>query len=69
MTTTEHDETDDPGHPRNAAITAWARRGFEAYREAVGGRNVYGAEIPDWDDLGDGVRGGWVAAARAIRHP
>lgn len=58
---------DDPGHPRNAAITAWARRAFEAYAEAVGGKTVIGTRIPSWDDLGDKVRGGWIAAARAVR--
>lgn len=41
-----------------------ARATFEAYRDAVGGVNFAGAPIPDWDDLGDTVQKGWIAAAR-----
>jgi hypothetical protein len=36
---------------------------FEAYREAVGGKNVAGGAIPLWDDLGEKVQAGWIAAA------
>lgn len=38
---------------------------FEAYNAARGGLTHDGKPTPPWDALGDGVRAGWEAAARA----
>lgn len=42
------------------------RVAFEAYSEARGGRNHDGTPTPTWEELGDGVRSGWDAAASAV---
>lgn len=39
---------------------------FEAYNQDRGGRTHDGRETPPWEALGDGVRSGWEAAARAV---
>ncbi len=39
---------------------------FEAYDESRGGVNHQGDATPGWDFLGDGIREGWEAAARAV---
>lgn len=39
---------------------------FEAYVAERGGKNHDGSDTPPWDALGDEVRGGWEAAARAV---
>ncbi len=39
-----------------------ARASFEAYCDAVGGRNYAGDPIPAWDDLGSTVQEGWIAS-------
>lgn len=38
---------------------------FEAYCAERGGKNHDGTATPKWEDLGDGVRAGWEAGARA----
>lgn len=42
------------------------RLAFEAYTAKVGGLTHDGRTIPDWDDLNDSVRAGWLAAVTAI---
>lgn len=42
------------------------RRAFDAYREKRGGKNHDGTPTPTWDELTDGVREGWIAAAAAV---
>jgi hypothetical protein len=39
---------------------------FEAYCAERGGKNHDGTPTPKWEDLGDGVRAGWEAGARAV---
>lgn len=38
---------------------------YLAYSEAVGGTTHDGRPMPAWDDLGEKVQGGWIAAAAA----
>ncbi len=40
---------------------------FEAYNAARGGVTHDGKPTPPWEDLGDGVRSGWEAAARELQ--
>ncbi len=39
---------------------------FEGYREDMGGETFDGRPIPEWDDLGDKVRSGWIAGAQKV---
>lgn len=39
---------------------------FEAYNASRGGVTHDGRPTPPWEELGDGVREGWEAAARAV---
>ena len=41
---------------------------FEAYRARVGGKTYDNKPIPDWLDVNDNVRAGWIAAATAVRN-
>lgn len=50
------------------AIEFYVRLGrvaYEAYFEERNGQTHDALPMPAWDDLGDGVRAGWQAAARA----
>lgn len=47
-------------------IELLARDAYEAYGQATGGRNHRGEPMPAWEDLGDTIRGAWVAAATAV---
>ncbi len=42
------------------------RTAFEAYNADRGGLTWDGKPIPGWSAVGDGVRAGWTAAARAV---
>lgn len=53
--------TDDPQAP--------ARRAYEAYGEHAGWTSVTGDPMPPWKDLGDAVRGHWVAAVGTAAGP
>ena len=39
---------------------------YLAYSEAVGGTTHDGRPMPAWDDLGEKVQGGWIAAAASV---
>ncbi len=39
---------------------------FEAYRERMRKRTYDNKPIPEWVELSDNVRAGWVAAAYAV---
>jgi hypothetical protein len=41
-----------------------AREMFEEYCADAGGKTHDGKPIPTWDQIGDKVRGHWIAAAR-----
>jgi hypothetical protein len=43
-----------------------AQLAFGAYVESTGGLNVRGEQVPDWEDLGEGVQEAWRAAARNL---
>jgi len=49
----------------SADPTDRARSMFNAYNEQGGWKTFDGRPVPPWEDLGDDVRGRWVAAARA----
>lgn len=36
---------------------------YLAYSEAVGGTTHDGRPMPAWEDLGEKIQGGWIAAA------
>lgn len=44
-----------------------AEAAFNAYTEHAGGKTHDDKPIPAWADLGDDVRGHWVAGAAAVR--
>ena len=44
-----------------------AREAFNAYGAAVEWKNVAGNPMPDWNSVGDRVRGAWIAAACRVR--
>jgi len=39
---------------------------YLAYSEAVGGTTHDDRPMPAWEDLGEQVQGGWIAAAAAV---
>lgn len=46
--------------------TKLARVGYEAYGAEAGWKNYQGLPMPRWDELPEGIRLSWKAAARAI---
>lgn len=45
---------------------SYAKLAFDAYSKAVGGKTFDGRPIPQWEDVGETVRAGWIAAANAV---
>lgn len=43
-----------------------AQGAYAAYGQSTGGRNFRGEPMPDWDDLPDGIRIAWQAAAQDV---
>lgn len=43
-----------------------AQAAYRAYGEHTGGKNYRGEPMPAWEDLGDTIRGAWVAATTAV---
>jgi hypothetical protein len=41
------------------------RIAFRAYKARVGNATHDGRQIPDWDELGESIQRGWMAAAEA----
>ena len=39
---------------------------FEAYRDAVGGVAYDGTPIPQWGELRDNIKNGWLVAGLAV---
>ena len=52
--------------PKAIEWPQYGRAAYEAYRNAVGRKSVYGDQLPDYTDLSPKVRAGWEAAARAV---
>jgi hypothetical protein len=44
------------------SVEELAKVAFDAYSKAVGGRNVQGLPIPEWEEVGPKVQDGWKAA-------
>ncbi len=48
--------------------TYQAEIAYEAYASALGGKNLWGIPLHDWDTLPLLVKDAWIAAAAAVRH-
>lgn len=51
--------------PMGTPLSEPGKAGFDAYNEYRGGKTHDGRPTPPWEELGDGVRTGWVCAAIA----
>ena len=52
-------------------IDLWRRLGqlaYETYRQSRAERTFDGQPIPEWDEVGEGIQDGWMAAAMAVRR-
>lgn len=45
---------------------SYAKLAFDAYSKAVGGKTFDGWPLPQWEDVGETVRAGWIAAANKV---
>jgi hypothetical protein len=58
-------QDEPPAAPAGDAEQA-AQAAYRAYGEHTGGLNHRGEPMPVWEDLGDTIRGAWLAATTAV---